>query len=79
MMLSELPYPQRLVVEMLHYSTWACEKTQNMKCSEILKALGVFFTEDQLSEAKAILEGKAPNAELTGRQRLHGAAGNGQE
>ena len=54
--------PQRLVVEMLHYSTWACEKTQNMKCSEILKALGVFFTEDQLSEAKAILEGKAPNA-----------------
>jgi hypothetical protein len=58
MMLSELTYPQRLVVEMLHYSTWACEKTQNMKCSEILKALGVFFTEDQLSDAKAILEGK---------------------
>lgn len=56
--LSELSYPQRLVVDMLHYSTWLCEKTKDMKCSEIIGALGVFFTDEQLSDARGVLAGR---------------------
>lgn len=57
MTLQDIPYPQRLIVELLHYAVWSCEKTQNMKSSEIKAAMAVFFTEAQIAEAQAYLEG----------------------
>jgi hypothetical protein len=54
---SEIKYPLRLCVEMMHFSVWSCEKTQNMKASEIKSALSVFFTKEQIDEAQKILTG----------------------
>lgn len=58
MTFSDLPYPQKLVVEMLHYAVWGCVKTEDMKCSEIITALGVFFTDQELDDARKLLSGE---------------------
>ena len=57
MIISEVEYPLRLCVEMLHYCSWSNKKTENMKASEIKEKLGIFFTEDQITEALKILCG----------------------
>ncbi len=54
---NDLPYPQRLLVQMLHFAVWSCEKTKDTKLSEIKAALAVFFTDEQIKEAQEMLEG----------------------
>jgi hypothetical protein len=61
MNLSDIPYPQRLVTEMLHYSVWSCDKTSRMKYSELRSHLEVFFTTEQIQQAQDFLEGKSTN------------------
>ena len=58
MNLSDIPYPQRLVVEMMHYATWSCPLTQDMPCGEILAKLRYFFTSEQLDDAREYLTGE---------------------
>ncbi len=58
MTIHDLPYPQRLLVEMLHFAVWSCDKTKDMKCSEIKTALAVFFTDEEISQAQELLAGK---------------------
>ncbi len=57
MHLKDVPYPLRLCVEMLHCCGLSNEKTQNMKSSEIKNNLRIFFTDEQIEEAKKILIG----------------------
>lgn len=59
----DIPYPQRLAVEMLHYCCWSCEKTNNMRHSEIVAALGAFFSQEHLDYAGRVLRGEVTNAE----------------
>lgn len=59
MTLSEIEYPLRLCVELLHFSVWSCNKTENMKYSEIKELLLRFFSEDQIIKAQEILSGKS--------------------
>jgi len=56
--ISDVPYPLRLCVEMLHYCAMSNEKTEEMKSSEIKDNLLVFFTKDQIQAAQDILCGK---------------------
>jgi len=58
MELSEIEYPFRLCVELLHYSTWSCKKTENLQYSEIKKLLLRFFDEEEIIKAQDILSGK---------------------
>lgn len=58
MLLSEIEYPLRLCVELLHFSVWSCKKTENMKYSQIKELILQFFDEDQIVEAQNILSGK---------------------
>jgi hypothetical protein len=58
MNIKELPYEKRLVVEMMHYSVWACKKTQDKKPSEIKQALSFFFSDKEIDWAIDLLSGK---------------------
>lgn len=55
----DLPYPKRLIVEMLHYSFWSCEKTKDRKLSEIKEALSFFFERDDIESAIKAFTGNA--------------------
>ena len=57
MKLHDLGYPFRLCVEMLAFAGMSCEKTENMKASEIKEVLAVFFTEEDIEKAVNILTG----------------------
>ena len=58
MKLSEIEYPLRLCVEMLHFACWSCKKTEELKGSEIKELLANFFTSDQIEKATNIMIGK---------------------
>lgn len=51
----DLPYPQRLAFEMMRFATSSCEKTQDIKYSEIMAALKVFFTDEQIEVVRKLL------------------------
>lgn len=61
MQLSELPYPLRLCVEMMHYAAWMSDQTKEMRPSEVRKALSAFFDDATMDEAVSILTGRTPN------------------
>ena len=50
-----IPYPLRLCVEIMNYCFISNDKTAEMKASEIKNKLQVFFTEEQIIEAKKLL------------------------
>ena len=52
--LSDIEYPLRLCVEMLHYCSFS-KKTETMTPSEIRAQLEVFFTLDQIDQSVGIL------------------------
>jgi len=62
---SEIEYPLRLCVEMLHFSVWSCKKTENMKYSEIKELLLRFFDEDQIIKAQEFSIGKSEPNQVT--------------
>ena len=55
MLLSEIEYPLRLCVEMLHYSTFSCGKMQHLQASEIKSKLAEFFGEEMVEQAVSIV------------------------
>jgi len=55
---TQIEYPLRLCVEMLHFSTWSCKKTEDMKYSEIKELLLRFFDENQIAKAQKISVGE---------------------
>lgn len=61
MMLDDLPYPQRLCVELLHYAIIS-PRTGHMKCAEVKAAIAVFFGDDEVDAARAILTGESPSS-----------------
>lgn len=62
MQLSELPYPLRLCVEMMHYAAWMSDQTKEMRPSEVRQALSAFFDDTTMDAAVNILTGRTPNA-----------------
>ena len=61
MRLSDVEYPLRLCVELLHYAGMgAGGKTDDMTASEIKKAVGVFFPIEDIEKAQRILTGDYP-------------------
>jgi len=64
MIYSEIEYPLRLCVEMLHFCFWSNAKTENKKASEIKTMLLNFFTQEQMDEARKILSGESANKPL---------------
>jgi len=62
MKLSEIEYPLRLCVEMLHFTAFLCEKTKDLRYSEIKKILLNFFDEDMILKAQDITTGKDTGA-----------------
>lgn len=58
MYLPEIKYPLRLCVEMMHYCTWSNEKTAEIRPSELLVNLEVFFSKELIEESRKILCGE---------------------
>lgn len=56
--LSDIEYPLRLCVEMMHYCAWSNEKTKGITPSELYENLGLFFSEEQIEESRKILCGE---------------------
>ncbi len=58
--LQDIEYPLRLCVEMMHFAGRGADgKTENMKASQIKDSLRVFFTDEQIEEARKIICGEA--------------------
>ena len=55
---SDIEYPLRLCVEMMHYCAWSNEKTKEITPSELYEKLSEFFTEEQIQESRKILCGE---------------------
>ncbi len=60
MRLSEIEYPLRICVDLMHYAGISCKKTEDLKQSEIIKGLKVFFTDEEINKAINILLGNNP-------------------
>jgi len=58
--LNDIPYPRRLCVELLHYAIINCPHTGHMKCKDVKAAVAVFFDDEEVDAALAILAGKLP-------------------
>ena len=63
MKLSDVPYPTRLCVELLHYATMLSDNTQEMKASEIKDHVRVFFADAVVDEAVAIMTGAVSSSQ----------------
>ena len=57
--LDQLEYPLKLCVEMLHYCAFSCEKTQELKASEIRIKLAEFFGDEMVAKAVSIVTGES--------------------
>jgi hypothetical protein len=55
MQVNDLPYPQRLVAEMIYFALFQSEKTKGMTGKDVLIALGSFFTDEQIEDAGKLL------------------------
>lgn len=66
MQLSELPYPLRLCVEMMHYAAWMSDQTKEMRPSDVRQALRAFFDDALIDEATNIITGRTPNGSNEG-------------
>ena len=64
MFVKDLPYPLGLCVELLWHAGVLCEKTQDMKASQIQDAVSVFFDEAIVKEANDIICGRSVNVRL---------------
>jgi hypothetical protein len=63
MNLGKIKYPLRICVDLLFYATWTCEKTQQLKYSEVRNLMGGFFTNDEITQAEAVLSGVSRDQE----------------
>ena len=54
--LTDIEYPLRLCVELMHYAgVGANGKTVDMKVDEVKDSMRVFFTDEEIEEAQRIL------------------------
>jgi hypothetical protein len=58
MIYSDVEYPLRLCVELMHYCAISNNKTNEIKSSELREKLKFFFTEDEIKQAGNLLCGK---------------------
>jgi len=58
MIYSDVKYPLRLCVELMHYCCLSNPLTEDKRLSDIKEALKVFFTDQEIEEASTLLSGE---------------------
>lgn len=57
MFYSNVPYPLRLCVELMHYCVISSDRTAHMTPDELKRHVSVFFSEKEMAESVLILTG----------------------